>query len=258
MTDPPSSAEAGAATFEDTRLDRRAAAFFDMDKTLIAENSGSIYLRKRFRNGEVGVSILATSLSAYLRYKMGILDASESTQALMSGLRGRLESELVDEGRTLCEKEIVPLIYPAAAAAVRLHQERGDLVCVVSGSMGFVVEPLAAHLAIEHTVCSQVEIRDGRFTGELVKPLCFEEGKLYWLQEFIERHGIDLARSWFYTDSVTDRPLLEKVGHPVAVNPDPRLYQLARRRGWPVRLFNLDQRAPDPSPSGPEAQSRGL
>ncbi|MCS5636495.1 MAG: HAD-IB family hydrolase, partial [Myxococcota bacterium] len=189
MSDQSSSAEARAAESSGAHPDRRAAAFFDMDKTLIAENSGSVYLKKRFRNGEVGVSDLATGLAAYLRYKMGVLDASESTKALMSGLQGRLESELADEGRVLCETEIVPLIYPAAAAAVRFHQDRGDLVCIVSGSLGFVVEPLGAHLAIEHTICSQVEMRDGRFTGELVKPLCFEEGKLYWLQEFIERQG---------------------------------------------------------------------
>ena len=220
---------------------RRVAAFFDMDKTIIAENSGSVYMKHLFRQGEVGAFDLAIGLVAYLRYKLGMLDIEASTRSLVIGLKGRTASDLIEEGRTLCAQEIVPLIYPAAAATIRDHQKKGDLVCIVSGSLGFVVEPVAAHLGVQHMIHSQLEMEDGRVTGELVQPLCFEEGKLYWLRDFIRHHQIDLARSWFYSDSVTDRPLLEQVGHPVAVNPDPRLYVLALRRGWPVRLFELDE-----------------
>ena len=77
----------------------------------------------------------------------------------------------------------------------------------------------------------------------MIEPVCFEEGKIFWLQQFIEHEGIDLARSWFYTDSVTDLPLLDLVGHPVAVNPDPFLYRAAVRRHWPVRLFTPPEEA---------------
>ena len=217
----------------------RAAAFFDMDKTLIAENSGSVYMKERFRKGEIGPAELAQGAFDYLRYKLGVLDLLESTRSLMADLAGRRESEVDEEGRRFCEERIFPLVYPGALESVRRHQARGDLVCIVSGSMGFVVNPLAAHLGIEYAIHSRIEERDGRLTGEVVEPLCFEEGKIHWLKAFIEERGIDLARSWFYTDSITDRPLLEQVGHPVVVNPDPRLYRLARRRGWPVRLFSL-------------------
>jgi phosphoserine phosphatase len=80
-------------------------------------------------------------------------------------------------------------------------------------------------------------VEDGLFTGRVIEPICFEEGKIYWLQQFIEEHGIDLAKSWFYTDSITDLPLLDLVGHPVAANPDPLLYRAAVKRRWPVRFF---------------------
>jgi phosphoserine phosphatase len=80
-------------------------------------------------------------------------------------------------------------------------------------------------------------VEDGLFTGRVVEPICFEDGKIYWLRRFIEEHGVDLAKSYFYTDSVTDLPLLDLVGHPVVTNPDPLLYRQAIKRCWPVRIF---------------------
>ena len=108
---------------------------------------------------------------------------------------------------------------------------------IVSGATKFVVRPLAARLGIRHMLYTRLEVEDGCFTGRVVDPICFEEGKIYWLQQLIEEEGIDLAKSYFYTDSITDRPLLDLVAHPIAVNPDPMLYREAVRRSWPVRFF---------------------
>ena len=251
MTHAGSSLPDKAAKSFGARASSRVGAFFDMDKTLIAGNSGSIYMKKRYQDGKIGLVELARGAFAYLRYKAGVFDMLKSTHAMTRDLKGRQESEFLAEGRLLCEEAMVPLIYPEAVAAVRSHQERGDLVCIVSGSMGFVVAPLAAHLGIDFAIFTQLETKDGRLTGEIVEPLCFGAGKVHWIQQLVEQQGIDLARSWFYTDSVTDRPLLDRVGHPVAVNPDPRLYRLAVRRGWPIRLFTLDE---SDSPTAPEAR----
>jgi HAD superfamily hydrolase (TIGR01490 family) len=111
------------------------------------------------------------------------------------------------------------------------------VVVIVSGATKFVVAPLAERLGIEHTLYTRLEVENGRFTGRVVEPICFEEGKIYWLQQFIEEQEIELAKSFFYTDSVTDLPLLELVGHPVVTNPDPLLYRTAVKRRWPVRFF---------------------
>ena len=102
-----------------------------------------------------------------------------------------------------------------------------------------------------------MEVEAGLFTGRVIEPVCFEEGKIYWLQQFIEEEEIDLAKSWFYTDSVTDRPLLDLVGHPVVVNPDPLLYRLAVRRHWPVRFFDVKGNADGITPSGLETGGAG-
>ena len=120
---------------------------------------------------------------------------------------------------------------------MREHEAAGHVVAIVSGATKFVVRPLAARLGIRHMLYTRLEVEDGAFTGRVIEPICFEEGKIYWLQQFIEEQAIDLAKSYFYTDSITDRPLLDLVGHPVAVNPDPLLYREAVRRSWPVRFF---------------------
>lgn len=215
----------------------RRGAFFDMDKTLIAENSGSVYMKHRFAQGEIGRWQLARGLGAYLQYKLGLLDIRAWTQEVMAEFRGRPEAELLAAAHALFRRSLLPLVYPEAARLVRMHQERGDVVCIVTGATRFVVEPLAAHLGVEHMIYTRLEVSAGAMTGRVIEPICFERGKIHWLREFISEQGVDLARSFFYTDSVTDLPLLDLVGHPVVVNPDPRLYRTALRRRWPVRFF---------------------
>jgi HAD superfamily hydrolase (TIGR01490 family) len=215
----------------------RVGAFFDMDKTLIAENSGSLYMRYRYQRGEISGVDLLKGLGAYLQYKLGILDIRNWTKNMMVQFRGRSEQELEAEANRWFEDMVVETIYPEAEAVVREHEAAGHVVAIVSGATKFVVRPLARRLGIPHFLFTRLEVENGCFTGRVIEPICFEEGKIYWLQQFIDEHGIDLAKSYFYTDSITDLPLMDLVGHPVAANPDPLLYRAAVRRHWPVRFF---------------------
>jgi HAD superfamily hydrolase (TIGR01490 family) len=215
----------------------RAGAFFDMDKTLIAENSGSLYMRYRYQRGEISGLDLLKGIGAYLQYKLGILDIRNWTKTMMVQFRGQSEAELEAEANAWFGEMVVQTIYPEAEELVRKHEAQGHVVAIVSGATKFVVRPLAQRLGIEHFLYTRLEVEDGCFTGRVIEPICFEEGKIYWLQQFIEEQAIDLAKSWFYTDSITDLPLLDLVGHPVAVNPDPLLYRAAVKRRWPVRFF---------------------
>jgi HAD superfamily hydrolase (TIGR01490 family) len=219
----------------------RIAAFFDVDKTILSENSGTLYFRALYDRGEVDWKTLAVNLGSYLQYKLNLLDLERWTVKTMAQFRGRSERALQAEAEAWFVHYVVPTIYPEAAALVQGHLAEGRVVALVSGATSFVVRPLADHLGIEHVIPTQLEVKDGVYTGRVIEPICFGEGKIYWLQQLIEREGIDLARSFFYTDSITDLPLLDLVGHAVVVNPDPLLYREARRRRWPVRLF----RAPD-------------
>ncbi len=222
----------------------RVGAFFDMDKTLISENSGAVYLKVRYARGEVGAVELLRGLSDYLRYKAGILDLPSWARATLKEFAGRAEEDLAAEAQQIFDDRIEDLIYPEAAELVRGHLASGHVVAIVSGATRFAVEPIANHLGVEHALYTALEVEEGYLTGRVIEPICFEEGKIYWLRHFIDDHQIDLARSYFYTDSVTDLPLLELVGHPVVVNPDPRLYRTAVRRRWPVRIFGRPGAAP--------------
>jgi putative phosphoserine phosphatase/1-acylglycerol-3-phosphate O-acyltransferase len=213
------------------------AAFFDMDKTLIAENSATLYMKHRYEQGEVSRWDLAKGLSAYLRYKVGALDLRAWTQSMMLEFKGRSEAELRTEGYRLFDLMVKETIYPEAADLVAEHHARGHTVAIVSGATRFIVEPMANYLGVGHIVYTRLEAEDGVLTGRVVEPICFDEGKIYWIQQLIEEQRIDLARSYFYTDSVTDLPLLDLVGHPIVTNPDPILYRTAVRRRWPVRFF---------------------
>ena len=213
-----------------------------MDKTLISENSGTLYMKYRYQRGEVSDWELLKGLGAYLRYKAGILDIDSWTKNMMVQFRGRRERALTREANRWFEEMVLDTVYPEAEQLVHEHAGAGHLVAIVSGATKFVVRPLARRLGIKHMLYTRLEVEEGRFTGRVIEPICFEEGKIYWLQQFIDEHEIDLAKSYFYSDSITDLPLLELVGHPVVTNPDPFLYRTAVKRRWPVRFFAPPQR----------------
>jgi HAD superfamily hydrolase (TIGR01490 family) len=226
----------------ESRPQRCVGALFDMDKTLIAENSGSLYMRYRYQRGEISGVDLLKGIGAYVQYKIGILDIRNWTKRMMVQFRGQRERELEEQANLWFDEMVARTIYPEAEELVRKHEAAGHVIAIVSGATKFVVRPLARRLGIEHLLYTRLEVEDGCFTGRVIEPICFEEGKIYWLQQFTEEHGIDLARSYFYTDSITDLPLLDLVGHPVATNPDPLLYRTAVKRRWPVRFFDPPDR----------------
>jgi HAD superfamily hydrolase (TIGR01490 family) len=234
-----------------TRTRPRVGAFFDMDKTLISENSGTLYMKYRYQRGEISGWEVLAGLGAYLQYKAGLLDIEAWTKKMLVQFKGQSERTLTREANRWCRDLVVQTIYPEAEQLVREHQAAGHVVAIVSGATKFVVRPLAERLGIKHYLYTRLEVEQGRFTGRVIEPICFEEGKIYWLQQFIEEQGIDLAKSWFYTDSITDVPLLNLVGHPVVTNPDPFLYREAVRRCWPVRFFTPPSSAKALSESTP-------
>jgi putative phosphoserine phosphatase/1-acylglycerol-3-phosphate O-acyltransferase len=216
----------------------RVGALFDMDKTIIAENSASLYMRHRYERGEVTGMELLKGLGAYLRYKVGILDIQAWTKSMMVEFKGRKEIDLAREGRELFNDLVRETIFPEAERLIADHHASGHAVAIVSGATRFIVEPMAEHLGVANILYTHLEAENGVLTGRVLEPLCFDEGKIYWVQKFVEDEKVDLARSYFYTDSVTDLPLLELVGHPIVTNPDPILYRTAVRRRWPVRFFD--------------------
>lgn len=217
--------------------DLRVGAFFDVDKTILSENSGTLYLRALYDRGEVDWQTLLSNLGSYVQYKLNLLDLDRWTKRTMHQFKGRSERALMLDAHRWFRDYVQETVYPEAVEAIARHKAEGHLVAIVSGATKFVLRPLAQHLGIQHVMHTHLEVQEGRFTGRVIEPICFGEGKIYWLQQLIEQERIDLARSFFYTDSISDLPLLDLVGHPRIVNPDPLLYREALRRRWSVRLF---------------------
>jgi HAD superfamily hydrolase (TIGR01490 family) len=209
-------------------------AFFDMDRTLLTVNSGTLWVRFLRRRGEIGRWQYLRALGWAVQYKLSVLDMDAIAERLAADLEGDAEEDMVAKCVFWYRTEIQRTIAPRARAAVDEHRARGDRVLLLTSATPYIAEPLAETVGLDGVICSRLEVVDGRFTGKMVRPLCYGPGKVAHAEAWAEREGIDLAHSTFYTDSYTDVPMLERVGNPVAVNPDPRLARLARRRGWPI------------------------
>ena len=216
------------------------AAFFDLDKTVIAKASmvafGGTFRRAGFINRRL---LLRAAWSGLIFHHFGADDARmhrfrESALRITKGWDQARISAVVHE--TLTEV-IGPIVYDEAIGEMDRHRAEGRRIYLVSASPSEIVEPLGAYLGVDESIASRARVdAGGRYTGE-VELYAYGPFKAEVVREVAERDGIDLSRSWAYSDSVTDLPLLQAVGHPVAVNPDRALAREARSRGWEVRTF---------------------
>ncbi len=216
----------------------QVAALFDLDRTLLDTSSGSLYARYQYRIGLMDHRELLHVSWWSLLTRLGLLKMDNLIPKLASTAQGQNEPDILSECDRWFQQDVLPHITEKGVARVREHQAQGHTVAIVSASTQYVVGPMAAYLGIPgHYVCTHLENRGGQLTGQITPPPCYGEGKIVWAEQFAAEHGLDLKHSYFYTDSISDLPLLERVGQPVAVNPDPRLRRQARRRGWPIEQF---------------------
>ena len=216
----------------------RIAALFDLDKTLLDTSSAVLYARYLYRNGLMSRRQLARVAWWTVLSRLGFLDMQELAPRLLSDAAGDDEGEVRRQCDLWFAQDVLPHLTEKGRQRVAEHQAQGHVLAIVSGSTQYSVRPMAEYLGFPgQYVCTYLEAEDGRLTGRIVPPVCYGPGKVVWAERFAAEHRVDLSASYFYTDSITDLPLLEQVGHPVAVNPDPRLRRLARRQGWPVEMF---------------------
>jgi HAD superfamily hydrolase (TIGR01490 family) len=218
----------------------RAAAFFDLDKTLMAGSSGMPFARVAMRHGIVGRRLLAGWGIEHLRYRLrGTTDERTSevlrqARELISGVRARDVERMTPEVMAA----ILPRVYPQMLEEVYAHQDAGRPTFIVSAAGNDVVSSLAAVLGMEGGIGTRYEVDgEGNFTGRLDGPFVYGKGKVEAMKAFAAAHEIDLDASYAYSDSLSDLPMLRAVGTPVAVNPDPPLAEIARAEGWQTLRF---------------------
>jgi HAD superfamily hydrolase (TIGR01490 family) len=211
---------------------------FDLDNTLLAGDSDHEWGQFLIDRGVIDrAHHEARNHAFYEDYKAGRLDIYAFLAFALRPLATHPRDQLDAWHAEYMETRIRPMITPAARELVKRHLDTADLVAVITATNRFVTAPITREFGIPHLIATEPEEKDGRFTGEVAGTPCFREGKITRLEQFLEAHGTRLDcldNSRFYSDSLNDLPLLEKVKHPVAVDPDPTLRAHAETHGWPV------------------------
>lgn len=208
------------------------AALFDMDKTLIRVNTARLFTRYRRDRGE------STALDGLrvgwwlLQYSVGRLDANAVARKALGTYKDTLEAEMFERCNEWFPEYVLPYISDRGREFVESHRKRGDRLIIATSATIYGADPLRRELQMDDVVCSPLEVQDGKITGEVVEPLCYGLGKKERVERLLTAQGMAIEEATFYTDSITDLPLLEAVGDPVAVNPDLRLAREAKKRGW--------------------------
>jgi HAD superfamily hydrolase (TIGR01490 family) len=231
-----------------------AAAFFDLDKTVIARASMVAMGRPLYREGLVSRWLLLRAVFGQLVYLWVGADEDKLARTRDSVLRlaaGWERDRVARIARDAIEEVIEPIVFAEALDLIADHRAAGRPVYLVSAAPAEIVEPLAEHLGVDGHLSTIAEVGpDGRYTGAVLR-YCYGPEKVTAMEELAAAAGIDLADSYAYSDSATDLPMLGAVGHAVAVNPDRELLRAARERGWAVRWFVRPVRLRDRIPSPP-------
>jgi HAD superfamily hydrolase (TIGR01490 family) len=217
----------------------RAAAFFDLDRTLLRRSSALALARPFRERGLIGRTQLVKAAVWQLLFAARGASAETVRKAAEDGLmvlRGLTPEELQKLVADALEPVLKPLLYREPLELARQHRERAEPAYIVSAALQEIVDALAQELGFEGAVGTVCEVADGAYTGRSVRS-CHGPAKADAVRELAEREAIDLAASTAYSDSHTDLPFLEAVGNPVAVNPDRALRRIAAERGWPVLVF---------------------
>lgn len=215
------------------------AAFFDLDKTVIARSSTLMFGRPLYKEGMIKRGTVIRGAYAALVYQLVGADDDKMDRmrsAMLDLTKGWEVEKIRSLARETLTEMIEPIVYAEAAHLIETHREAGRRVYLVSSSGEEIVGPLAEFLGVPHVIGSRAKIENGRYTGEL-EFYCQGEGKREAILAEAEALNIDLSRSYAYSDSATDVPMLESVGRPVVVNPDKELRRIALERGWQVLSF---------------------
>lgn len=210
-------------------------AIFDLDNTLLNGDSDHAFGEFLIRVGAVNAVAYREGNDRYYRlYQEGRLDIREYLAFALEPLARYPKEQLDLWHRQFMAEVITPMRLPKADALLAEHRSRGDFLLIITATNRFVTGPIAAALGVDALIATEPAFVGGRFTGEVEGTPCFREGKVKRLEAWLKESGHTLAGSWFYSDSHNDLPLLERVEHPVAVDPDAELGNLAKNRGWPI------------------------
>lgn len=212
------------------------AAVFDVDRTLLPETTAErLFVRYLLQERVLGVRAAVETLRFSLLH--GWPNPVREVRRNRPYLRGQLSLAMTEMGARCFEQVIRPRLAASGIERLREHRELGHHTVLLSGSLPFVLQPLAEAVGADETICSRMEERNGRLLGRLVGPHPYGTAKVSLIQRFAHDNAVDLASSYCYADHDSDAGVLQLFGHPICINPNDRLRAIAGRLGWPVEEF---------------------
>lgn len=218
-----------------------ALAIFDLDNTLLAGDSDYLWGQFLIKNGVVDKDHYEKENQRfYDEYKAGTLDIYEFLAFSLKPLSENETDKLRQLRQTFIEQEIQKILLPKAFDLIKSHADKNDTLLIITATNRFVTEPIAKLLGIKHLLATDPEVKNGRYTGEVAGTPCFQDGKVKRLEAWLKTEKVDMAGSWFYSDSHNDLPLLKQVTNPVAVDADEQLTAYAKAQNWPIITLRDD------------------
>ena len=215
---------------------KKYIAFFDLDKTLLSVNSGSLLVRQAYKNKIMGTGdILNAIIQGYL-YRFKLRETNLIISKMGTWLKG-IRQESIDElCRDVVNRYLIKNIRPEIKDEIAFHRENNAGIIILSSAITSICEPFGKFLGVDDIICTTMENEQGTLTGKPVGNYCFDNEKRIRLLSWCEKNNYDPGEAWYYADSISDLPALEAVGQPVCVCPDKKLAGVARRKNW--RIYN--------------------
>lgn len=212
-----------------------ALAIFDLDNTLLGGDSDYLWGEYLVENNLVdNESYQRTNQHFYDQYLAGTMDIFEFSAFQFQPLADNPMATLLEWREDYLQNKIMPIMLPAAQSLIAKHQQQNDTLLIVTATNSFITTPIAEKLSIPNLIATEPEMQNGQFTGKVSGTPSYQQGKVTRLEAWLSEQNQSLAGSYFYSDSHNDLPLLEQVTHPVAVDPDSQLRDIATERDWPI------------------------
>ena len=216
-------------------MDRRTAAFFDLDRTLLDMNSSTLWAMHELRSRSISLTQFGRVLVWNALYHLSLIDMNTAYQEALAHYRGRRYEELEAETRAWFARDVAHHVRPGAIRALREHREQDHQLVLLTSASAFAARAACDTWELDDFLSNDFPTdAQGKLDGTYVAPLCYGPGKVERASAWAGERGLSLAECFFYSDSYSDAPMLRAVGHPRVISPDPRLNREARQRGWPI------------------------
>lgn len=213
---------------------KKYVAFFDLDRTLISGVSGKILMQQAYKNGIISTGNLLQGIGFSFLYKFSFMSPDRIIVKMVKNLKGISESIIKDLSNKIFDDYIKNSIREKVASEIKIHKNNYGKTVILSASLDCLCKPVADYLKIDDIICSKLQINNGHFTGNPNGKYCYGEEKYLKAIQYCQECNYSLSEAYFYSDSISDLPLLQVVGNPMCVCPDASLRQIAKKSGWTI------------------------